>query len=390
MSEPDALDRVPTAEPPLNASSDRPAALTAILAFSFSLGIGQLALPLLALAAGYDAVAIGLLTATSAISQFGLRLQLPALLGRVPDRVLISASCVMMAVSYGSLALSTALPVFLIAQLFQGGARALFWTASQTHAVRSPGIPVRSLAQVGAVGNVGSMAGPVVTGLIATVSLVAALWLGVAAAAVGALLSMRLIRLDPYVRRERHGEGRMWRRPGVDASCWAGFAGGGWRALMSSYVPVILTSAGLPPGIVGALMSAADLAGTATITALVRLPPRSTRLALDVAVVAAALGLAGLPAVAHIVPAAAILLLISGSGAGTLMTLGVATARELVAPDEEGEAIALVGTFRALALLVTPAAVAASLAVLPVGLALAIAGVTIAAPATILGFRRRA
>jgi len=298
-------------------------------------------------------------------------------------------SCLMMAASYVALIVSTALPIFLLAQLLQGGARALFWTASQTHAVRSPGIPVRLLAQVGTFGNVGTMIGPVVTGLLATVSLALALALGSGVALVGVALALRLQRFEPYERRARHGERRLWRRPGIDVACWTGFTGGGWRALMSSYVPIVLTTAGLPPSVVGAMLSAADLASTISIATLVRMPPRWTSSALAAAVIAAGLGLAGLPFVTGTPLLAALLLVIAGAGSGPLMILGVAAARQLVDPADEGEAIALVGTFRAVALLVTPAAVAASLVVVPVGTALAVAGVAIALPATALAVWRR-
>jgi predicted MFS family arabinose efflux permease len=392
MTESDPATRAPVAgdDAPATGPSDRSAALTVVLAFSFSLGIGQLALPLLALAAGYDPVAIGLLTATSAISQFGLRLGLPALLGRFPDRAMITLSCVLMGASYGILLISAALPVFVAAQLAQGGARALFWTASQTHAVRTPGDPTRSLAQVGAVGNLGTMVGPAVTGAIATVSIQAALGLGVVVATIAALLTLRLITLLPYDRRPRRaGQRRLWLRPGIDVACWAGFVGGGWRALMGSYVPVLLTTAGLPPTVVGGLLSAADLAATATITSLVRVPPRWTRRALDLAVIAAAVGLAALPLAAGDPILSLVLLIISGAGAGPLMTLSVSAARQLSEASEEGDAIALVGTFRALALLVVPTGVAASLAVLPVALALSIAGLGMGLPAVVLGRRQR-
>ena len=373
--------------------SDRtPLALSAVAAFSFALGVGRLALPLLALAAGYDAAGVGLLTATSAISQFLFRLRLPFWLGRYRDRALVAVACLMMAASYLAVFASVALPVFIAAQLLQGGARALFWTASQTHAVRAPGVPVRQLAEVATVGNVGTMIGPATTGFVATaLSLSAALWMGVVVALVGAGLAMTLHKLEPYPRRARaHGEARLWRKPGIDVACWAGFAGGGWRALQSSYVPVILTAAGLPAGIVGILLSASDLASTIAIAALVRFPPRYTVISLHLAVMAAGIGLAILPFVAGMPVLAGMTMMFAGAGAGPLMTLSVAMARQLADPADEGEAIALIGTFRAGALLVTPTAVALSLAVLTVGAAMSIAGIAIAVPATALSLRQRA
>jgi Major Facilitator Superfamily len=369
--------------------SDRRRALAAIYAFSLSLGCGTLILPLLALQAGYGAATIGLLTATSAVSQFLLRLTLPRLLARYPDRGLITLSCLMMASSYLMLIGSVALPVFVVAELFQGGARALFWTSSQTHAVRTPGVPIRMLAQVGAVGNFGTMTGPVLTGLIATVSMTAALSLGVVAALVGAALAVGLRRIDPYPRRTGERSGRIWLRPGVDIACWAAFTGGGWRALMNSYVPVILSTAGLPAGIVGGMMTLGELAATVTITALVRIRPSLTRVALVAGVVATGTGLTLVPLVAGEPILAASLLILAGAGAGPLTSLAPGFARSRAEPEEEGEAIALVGTFRAGALLATPTGVAIGLSILALVPAMMIAGLAIAAPAIALTARSR-
>jgi len=369
--------------------TDRPWALAAILAFTLSLGIGPLALPLVALASGYDPVAIGFLTASAAISQFLFRLGLPWLLGRFPDRVLIAAACLLLSACYALLIITTVAPVFVLAQLCQGGGRALFWTASQTHAVRTPGTPVKMLAQVGVVGNLGTMMGPLLTGILAARSLDVALGLGVALGLVGFVLCARLTQLEPYVRRSRRGETRMWLRPGVDVACWSAFAAGGWRAMANSYVPVVLTNAGMAPTLIGVLLSAADLASTIVIWSMSRLPVERLRTALDVSLVVMAASLAILPFVADHTILAAVALIASGAGAGPLTILGAAVARTLVPPTDEGEALALVGTFRAGAMLVTPAAVAASLALLAVGPALAVAAIAIALPGTVLTLRHR-
>jgi hypothetical protein len=369
--------------------TDRPWALSAILAFTLSLGIAPLGLPLVALASGYDAVAIGLLTASAAISQLLFRLILPWLLGRLPDRMLIAISCLLLSLSYALLLATTIAPVFVLAQLCQGGGRALFWTASQTHAVRTPGAPVKMLAQVGVLGNLGTMMGPLLTGILAAQSLDIALGFGVVLGVVGFFISFRLTRLDPYERRSRRGETRMWLRPGIDVACWSAFAAGGWRSLASSYVPVVLTGAGMAPALIGLLLSAADLASTFVIWTMSRLPVERLRTALDVSLIVMAVGLAILPFIAEYTVLAAIALVVSGGGAGPLSILGAALARTLVPPSDEGDALALVGTFRAGAMLVTPAAVAVSLALLAVGPALAVASIALALPGTVLTLRQR-
>ncbi len=369
--------------------TDRRSALGAVFAFSLGLGISPLALPLVALAGGYDAVAIGLLTASAAIAQFTFRLSLPWLLARVPDRMLIATACLLLSTSYALLLVSTIAPIFVLAQLSLGGARALFWTASQTHAMRTPGAPVTLLAHVGVVGNLGTMIGPVLTGLIALRSLEIALGFGVALGLIGSVICLRLTRIDPYPRRTRRRETHLFRRRGVDVACWSGFAAGGWRALTSSYVPVVLDAAGMAPSLIGLFLSLADLAATVVIWFMSKLPISRLREVLDVSVVVTGLSLAAIPFVASEPLLAGIALIDSGGASGPLTILGVAVARTLVHPDDEGEAVALVGTFRAGAMLVTPAAVALSLAALAVGPALALASVAIILPGTALTIRYR-
>lgn len=75
-------------------------------------------------------------------------------------------------------------------------------------------------------------------------------------------------------------------------------------------------------------------------------------------------------------------LAVSGLGAGALQTVGPAVATDAVHPEERGEAIAATGAFRAAALFVAPLGAAAVVLVAPVGVALALGGVLIVAPAT--------
>ncbi|MEJ7697223.1 MAG: hypothetical protein WKF78_11535 [Candidatus Limnocylindrales bacterium] len=73
-------------------------ALAVVFAFSVGLGVATLAIPLLALGAGYGAATVGFLVATAAAAQFLTRLALPVLLGRFPDRTLIALSSMLMLV----------------------------------------------------------------------------------------------------------------------------------------------------------------------------------------------------------------------------------------------------------------------------------------------------
>lgn len=392
MAEPDPEPSAATpgsAGDPIDDRGERPLVILAILGFSSSLGVGVLALPLVALAAGLDPATIGLLTAVSAIAQFTFRLALPWLLGRFPDRELIGAACLMIATSYALLIFTKLLPVFVLAQLFQGSARALFWTANQTHAVRGSRGSVGGLARVQVWANVGAMLAPTVAGLLSGLALEAALALGAGLGLVGVVASRGLRRLPPFVRIRREGERGIWTRDGVDLACWASFSAGGWRAMQGSYVPIVLTNAGLVPGVVGVLLSLSDVMATVATGVLIRITPRSSRAAIELSVVAIAIGLGAVAFVAGNVLLAAACIGLAGLGYGLLTTIGPALASDSVRAEERGEALAVAGTFRAAAILATPAGVAFGLSVVALPVGLLTAGVLLAAPALVTGVRSR-
>ena len=354
--------------------SDRPAALGVVFLFSLALGIATVAVPLLALSAGYDAAAIGFLVATSAASQLAIRLMLPRLLGRYADRSLIALASAAMVAGLVLLIASTSLAVFLAAQVCQGAARAIFWTSSQTHAVRSGGSPVRRLVDLNLAGNVGTLTGPALGGALAAVGLPLALAAAAVAAAASSVGAILLQRLPPYDRRDSIGTVALLRRQDVGVACWANVVGGTWWSMIGSYVPVILVGAGLGPGPIGLLVSASEGAGTAAILALRRLPARWLR----PTVVGTALGaLTALAAIALVPPAPAtyaVLLLLGGATGGSTTTLAPALISIAAAEQEQGDALSMSGAFRAASLLVSPAAVGVLLGV--VALPAAIVGVS--------------
>lgn len=376
--------------PPVRTRRDRLAMVGVTMGFGFALGQGMLVLPLLALAAGYDAAAVGLLASVSAISQVGMRLTLPRLLARYPDRLMMAIACGALAASYSALFISSALPVFIVAQLLQGSARAWFWTSSQTHAIRSGSGSGRSIAEVTIWGNIGTFLGPAVAGLLATASLILPVAVGVAFSLLALVASLGLARLPTYDRLAPRGAtGRMWRRPGVDLACWSNVSTGGWRALLNSYVPVILDAVGHPPAVIGAIQSMADLFVTASAVALSRWQIVHTRRAIGIAVGVTALATMAFPFVAQWAILAGLAIGVSGIAAGIQMTLSPSLAGEAVTPNEQGEAIAVAGTFRAGALLVTPAALSATLAVIALPVAVAVTGAIVALPTAIVLVRNR-
>lgn len=337
--------------------------------------------PLLALAAGYDAASVGFLVATAAGCQFLTRLALPALLGRFADRAIAGAAAVCLVGAFGSIALSTALPVFVLAQILQGIGRALFWTSTQTHAVRDAGRSVDRLVDMNLAGNLGTLTGPLAAGLLGAQDLRLALAAAIAVAAAAALLTVALRRLPPFDRTASSGAIGLLRRPAVAASAWGCVVGGAWWGMLGSFVPVLLVGAGIGTLGVGGMVTTAEAAGFLALLALRRLPPDRLRDAVRLGgfvVCAALIGLALAPPVAAVYVS---LLILGGGASGAVTTLAPAQAASAAGPEEQGDALSLAGTFRAGALLGSPAGVAALVSSLPLsagflalGLGLALAG----------------
>jgi MFS family permease len=145
-------------EPPPE-SSDRRRLSILVVGFGTALGVTAFTYPLLALESGLSATAVGLLASVSAALQMASRLVLPYLLSRFLDRSLMVFALLVMAVSAGALLVTQALIGFVVAQVGQGFARGVFHTASQTHAVRNPGVASRGLAFVQTTAQFGRLIG---------------------------------------------------------------------------------------------------------------------------------------------------------------------------------------------------------------------------------------
>lgn len=364
--------------------------MLSVFGFSVALGVATVTIPLLALASGYDAAGVGLLAAIAAAAQLGTRLILPWLLGRFTDRVLMVAAAGLMLTAFVLLLWSRALPVFALAQLLQGAARAVFWTSSQTHIVRGPGASVRRLIDLNVAGNVGTLTGPVLGGLLAGLGLPVALGAAALGAGLAAAAALALHPLPAFDRRRSVGTVALLGRDGVDLACWASVMGGVWWSMMGSFVPVILVGAGIAPQGIGLLITASEGAGTAALLALRGVRPE--RVGLAVGIGATVLGLT-LLAVAIAPPSIvgyAALLIVGGAASGTVTTLSPALASLAAGPEEQGDAMALSGTFRAGALFGAPAAVGALVGALTVGPAVVSVAVVGLVPGTlVLGRLRR-
>ena len=292
--------------------------LAAVLGFAVALGVGTVAIPLVALDAGYAPATIGALVAVAAATQLGVRLTLPWLLGRYADRSLMAMSAIGLAGTFALLLVSTTLPVFVLAQLLQGASRAIFWTSSMTHVVRGPGPSVQRIVDVNVAGNLGSLSGPAIAGTLAIVGMPLALAAAVVAGVCAALVSLWLHPLPAFDRRRSAGTLALLRRPGVDVACWAGIIGGAWWAMVGSFVPVILVGAGIGATGVGWLTSASEGAGMVALLVQRKISGRARigrRLVLAAIVVAGAL--AGIALGPPVLGVYAALLVVGGAASGT-------------------------------------------------------------------------
>ena len=356
--------------------------------FALSLGIAVVAIPLVALDAGYEPASIGFLAAVAAGSQLATRFALPWLLGRYADRLLITLAGGLMLGGLGLLLVTQELPGFLVAQALMGASRAMFWTSSQTHALRSGGSPVKRLVDLNLAGNAGTLTGPVLAGALATIGLPVAL-AGAALAVSITLLGAPLMRtFPPYDRRKSGGALRLLRLEGVDMACWANVVGGVWWAMIGSYVPVILVGAGLVPSVIGLLVTLSEGAGAAMLVVLRRTPVARVPRIVRAGAFAEMLALAGIALAPHHFLAYAPLLILGGGAAGCVTGLAPALVALAAAEQEHGDALALSGTFRSLALLGAPALVGASLAIVALPVAIVAIAAAVAAPGVVLAGRR--
>ncbi|HET8614277.1 MAG TPA: MFS transporter [Actinomycetales bacterium] len=347
--------------------------------FSLALSISSVALPLLALSAGYSSIEVGVLTALSAVAQLGIRLVIGALMRRYPDWLLVLLAALLLATSTAIVSVSAALVPFVLCELAQGAARGAFWTGSQTHVVRGSASAVSGMAKVNLASAVGLLVGPVAAGLLAEQSLRTALVLATVVAGLTCVPTLFLDKLPPFRRVKDRPPGLLWTRPGVDVGCAAGATAGAWRGLLGSYVPVALDAARQSSSVIGALVSVANAASLIGAASVARLARGSRRL-----FVTATLGCGFSTALvawsAGSAVVAGLLLAISGLAAGALQTVGPALATDSVHPEERGDAIAASGTFRAGALFASPLLMAGLLGTVALGPAMALVGLAIAAP----------
>jgi MFS family permease len=362
---------------------------TTALLFSFAIGIGSVALPLLALREGYGASQVGILVSLSAVAQIVTRARLAAVMRRVPDRILVAAAAVAQVASVLVVLASTGPAVLATAWFLQGFARACFWTGGQTHVVRGQGTSMQGLALLNFVASVGQLGGPVVAGLLAERDIDAALLASGVVAAIGVAPVWAMDRLAPFTRSAEARSGALLRTPRGPAACWAGVAAGAWRGLMDSFVPVALQAAGQPASTIGMLVAVANGAAVLGTVVVAKARTSATAGVYLVCMLASGLGMAVVGYTGERAAVAAVMLAVAGLGAGALQTLGPALASGAVSAQEQGEAIATYGTARAHAMFGTPLGLAALVLTMPVAPALLLAGLALSVPTLAVRSLRR-
>lgn len=358
----------------------------AVSTFAISLAATSLLYPIVAIDAGFGASVVGLLTAVSAALQLGSRAILPWVLGRAVDRSIASVACLALAISVGMVILDRSLGVLIVAQAIQGCSRGFFWTAMQSHFVRAPGTPLNRLAQLAVAGKVGSLVGPAIAGVTAARSMSATLIVTLLGACVAAAASGTMTRLPPYDRPPRTERQSRWREPRVAAGNSIGFAAGVWRGMMDSFVPVVLTGAGIGVGMIGLLYSlteCADLVASAWLSRMRGNPFAALGRLSGVAVITGALALP--IAAGSGVVTAGLALAVAGFGSGLATTVGLGLATDVAPPGETGTALASVGAYRSAGRMIAPSAASAMTGLFGAPVALATITFALVSPSYVLG-----
>lgn len=342
------------------------------MVYTMAMATEAVAMPLVALHAGYSKPAVGILSALQAVTQLAARLGSAPAMRRITGRTLVVLSTVTLAGSALLLAWSAAVVPFVAAELIQGLSRGMFWTGAQTHLVRSRGTAVQRMAAVNFLSSMGQVGGPLLAGGLGEISYTLALLVSAGTAGVAGLIArFGMIRL-PVFEAVKGGMGtRLWRHRELRTGCWAGVTAGAWRGLVNSYLPVLVKQAGETSAIIGVVVAVAN-GGNIAGSGLAGVVRRRWVLWASILLTGAGFALSGVTAS---VPAlVALFSLAGGIGAGALQTLGPAVAARPVERNERGDAVALAGSFRAVALFVSPLGAAGLLGLAALPLVLTISG----------------
>jgi MFS family permease len=352
--------------------------------YSFSLGMASVVLPLIAVEANYTASQVGVLVAVSALTQIVMRWLLAAVMRRVSNATIVTFAGVSLGISNLLPVLSTALVPMVSSSLIQGISRACFWTGSQTHVVRRDRSATSAIAWLNLIASGAMIVAPVTAGVIAHGSNQLAFAVATGIALAGVVPTLMMERPPPFGAVHRMNRRAFIREPGVAMGVSANAVAGAWRGVLASYVPVALDAGGKSVVTIGAVVTVANAASIVGSFVVPRIPEARVRTALVVGSLLAVVtttvyGFGELPAVVI-----AIALALGGLGVGVLQVLGVTVASSAVRRELRGDAVAVTGSLRALALFVSPIGIAALIPVLGLGAAVFVVSLTMLAPVSVI------
>jgi len=341
-------------------------------------------LPLIAVESGYSASGVGILVAVSALTQIIMRWGLAAVMRRVSNATIVAASVISLGVSNLLPVLSTAVVPMVASSLIQGVARGCFWTGSQTHVVRRDRSATSAIAWLNLVASAAMIVAPITAGIIAHESNQLAFAVATVIAVVGIVPTLMMDRPPPFASVHKMNRRGFIREPGVAMGVSANAVAGAWRGVLGSYVPVAMEEARKSSVAIGAVVTVANAASIVGSFIAPRVPEVRVRSALVVGSLLAGLtttvcGFGELPVIVF-----AVALAIGGLGVGVIQVLGVTVASSGVRPELRGDAVAVTGSLRALALFVSPIGIAALLPVVGLGAAVFVMSLAMLAPLPII------
>lgn len=149
---------------------------------------------------------------------------------------------------------------------------------------------------------------------------------------------------------------------------------------MDGLVPAALQTARHSAVTVGVVVSVANAAAVVGSAAVARTTPGATARIYAACTLAGGLGMAAFGVATEDPVAAAAALAVPALGAGALQTLGPALASAAVGAGEQGDAIAVYGTVRAVAMFAAPLGVAVLVTSVALAPALLVTGALLCAP----------
>ena len=358
------------------------------LVFSLISATIQLLIPLYALRLGYPGLIIGTLAALPSVSNVTLRLTFGRLSDRHGEAAILRLGGLFFLGCAAGLLFSTwaGLAALVAAQLLQGLGRSVFWTVAQTYVTKLPLRGGLNLSLFNGATNLGMIFGLSTAGFWA----VAFGYRGAFALVFGlALVYSALTRVlgsPPPAAPSQPGLPLRTRGllPGLRlgplwlAACCSFLSGATW-AMASSFHPVYLARIGYGEKAIGLLLMLLPLgmlASSFVSRAIVERSGAMVRLAVGF-IVATGLGVAVVPVFRAWLPLAAIILA-TGFCAGVCSLLYQLTVQRHSAWDTRGAAMASVGLFGNLALLVLPLAIGVALGWMTLNVALVAAGAFLA------------